>query len=96
MSLYVCPSVPDGDQLVDQRGPCHYGGIYGERISSPNNPPKGTMLYNEAISIRDIRDGTSNTLVISEDSGFSDGQWINARKCFRSGVRDQSSAKFRE
>ncbi len=82
LSLYVCPSVPDGDKLVDDRGPCHYGGIYGERISSPNDPPKGTMIYDKSISIRDIRDGTSNTLVISEDSGFSDGQWINARNVF--------------
>ena len=82
LPMYVCPSVPDGDRLVDQRGPCHYGGIYGERITSPNNPPKGTMLYDQAISIRDIHDGTSNTLAISEDSGFRDGQWINARNVF--------------
>ena len=27
---------------------CDYGGIYGERITSPNNPPKGTMLYDRA------------------------------------------------
>jgi len=82
LSLYVCPSVPRGMELREGRGPCHFGGIYGERISSPNNPPKGTMLYDQAISIRDISDGTSHTLAISEDSGFTDGQWINARNVF--------------
>jgi prepilin-type N-terminal cleavage/methylation domain-containing protein/prepilin-type processing-associated H-X9-DG protein len=82
LSVYVCPSVPGGDQLQSGRGPCRYGGIYGERITSPNSPPKGVMLYDRAISISKIRDGTSQTLVISEDCDFSDGQWINARNVF--------------
>jgi prepilin-type N-terminal cleavage/methylation domain-containing protein/prepilin-type processing-associated H-X9-DG protein len=82
LGLYACPSVPGALELVEGRGPCQYGGIYGERITSPNNPPKGTMLYHRAIRIRDVLDGTSNTLAISEDSEFSDGQWINARNVF--------------
>jgi prepilin-type N-terminal cleavage/methylation domain-containing protein/prepilin-type processing-associated H-X9-DG protein len=82
LSLYICPSVPDGNLLRQNRGPCQYGGIYGERITSPNNPPKGVMLYNKALSLRHIIDGTSQTLVISEDSQFLDGQWINARNVF--------------
>jgi prepilin-type processing-associated H-X9-DG protein/prepilin-type N-terminal cleavage/methylation domain-containing protein len=82
LPVYICPSVPQGYQLRSGRGPCCYGGIYGERITSPNSPPKGTMLYDHAISIVDIRDGTSSTLIISEDSNFADGQWINARNVF--------------
>ncbi len=82
LSVYVCPSSTRGKQLVDGRGPCDYGGIYGERISSPNNPPKGTMLYDCWISTAEIRDGTSNTLLISEDSQWADGQWINGRNIF--------------
>jgi len=82
LSVYICPSAPSGDQLVSGRGPCLYGGIYGERITSPNNPPKGTMLYDTPISMAHIRDGTSNTLVVAEDSGFADGQWINGRNIF--------------
>ncbi|MDZ7620426.1 MAG: DUF1559 domain-containing protein, partial [Patescibacteria group bacterium] len=69
-------------QLVSGRGPCHYGGIFGERITSQNDPPKGVMLYDQRISIAEIRDGTSNTLAISEDSDFSDGQWINGLNVF--------------
>ena len=77
LSVYVCPSVPQGNYLKQGRGPCQYGGIYGERITSPNNPPKGAMLYDRSISIADIRDGTSNTLIVAEDCDFADGQWIN-------------------
>jgi prepilin-type processing-associated H-X9-DG protein len=82
LPIYVCPSVPDGSRLASERGPCRYGGICGERITSPNSPPKGVMLYDRAIRIAEIPDGTSNTLVISEDSDFSDGQWINGRNVF--------------
>jgi prepilin-type processing-associated H-X9-DG protein len=82
LPIYVCPSVPNGFALQDGRGPCRYGGIYGERIMSPNNPPKGTMLYDRGLTIAEILDGTSATLMISEDSGFSDSQWINGRNVF--------------
>jgi prepilin-type processing-associated H-X9-DG protein len=82
LPLYLCPSAPRRSELVQGRGPCNYGGIYGERISGPNSPPKGTMLYDRAIRIRDIIDGTSTTLIISEDSDWQDGQWINALNVF--------------
>ncbi len=82
LPVYICPSVPQGNQLRVGRGPCQYGGIYGERIVSPNNPPKGVMLYDRAVSIAEITDGTSATLILSEDSHFDDGQWINGRNVF--------------
>jgi prepilin-type N-terminal cleavage/methylation domain-containing protein/prepilin-type processing-associated H-X9-DG protein len=82
LSVYLCPSTPGGKKLVSGRGPCHYGGVFGERITGPNDPPKGVMLYDQRISIAEIRDGTSNTLAISEDSDFADGQWINGLNVF--------------
>lgn len=82
LSVYLCPSTSRMDNRVDGRGACDYGGIYGERITSPNNPPKGMMLYDRPIALRQIIDGSSNTLAISEDSGFVDGQWINGRNIF--------------
>jgi prepilin-type processing-associated H-X9-DG protein len=68
--------------LVDGRGPSDYGGIFGERISSPNNPPKGVMLYDVSIPLVLIRDGASHTLIVAEDSMWPDGQWINGRNIF--------------
>ena len=79
---YVCPSSFRGESLVNGLGPCDYGGIFGEIITSPNDPPKGVMLIDEAVSIRDVTDGTSNTLIVAEDSRSPDAQWINGRNIF--------------
>ena len=40
------------------------------------------MLYDKYVSIRDIIDGTSHTMMVSEDSGWADGQWINGQNVF--------------
>jgi prepilin-type processing-associated H-X9-DG protein len=93
---YLCPTVPRGDGTVRPihpneswvRGATDYGGIYGERIRFPggpprqNDPPKGVMLYDRAIRIAEITDGTAHTLIVSEDGGWQDGQWINGRNVF--------------
>ena len=82
LPAYVCPSVPGGRDLVQGRGPCQYGGIYGERITGPNDPPKGTMLYDRHVRLAEILDGASRTLIVSEDCLFRDGQWIHAGNVF--------------
>ena len=82
LPVYMCPSSRRGEQLIDGRGPCDYGGIYGERLTSPNSPPKGAMLFDVPIAIEHIKDGLSNTLIVAEDSRFPDGQWINGRNVF--------------
>lgn len=82
LSIYICPTSSRGQKLVQNRGPCDYGGIFGERITGPNNPPKGSMLYDVWISTAQMRDGTSNTLLISEDTQWPDGQWINGKNIF--------------
>jgi prepilin-type processing-associated H-X9-DG protein len=40
------------------------------------------MLYDRAFRAAEISDGLSNTVAISEDCGFVDGQWINGRNLF--------------
>lgn len=80
--LYLCPSIPRKSYLVSGRGACDYGGIYGERLVGRNSPPKGIMIYEVPISIREIFDGTSHTMMVSEDAGWQDGQWINGANIF--------------
>ena len=79
---YLCPSVVRQSYLVKGRGACDYGGIYGERIVSNNNPPRGVMLYGQTIRIRDITDGTAHTLMIGEECQSQDMQWINGLNVF--------------
>jgi prepilin-type N-terminal cleavage/methylation domain-containing protein len=82
LPVYLCPSSQRRSQIVGGRAACDYGGIYGERLTSPNNPPKGAMLIDAVVTMRHIRDGAAKTLIVAEDSRFSDGQWINGRNIF--------------
>jgi prepilin-type N-terminal cleavage/methylation domain-containing protein/prepilin-type processing-associated H-X9-DG protein len=82
LSVYKCPSSTRKTPLAQGRGPCDYGGMNGERIISPNNPPKGTMLTDQSVSLTMIRDGASKTILIAEDSINPDGQWINGLNIF--------------
>jgi type II secretory pathway pseudopilin PulG len=66
---YLCPSTPRMNPLNRGFGPTDYGGIYGERIVSTNYPPRGVMIHDSAIRFRDILDGTTATLCVSEDAG---------------------------
>ena len=82
VSVYQCPSATRGPRQTDALGIIDYGGIYGERINSRNDPPKGCMIFDDPISISAITDGTSNTLIVAEDSQFSSSQWINGCNVF--------------
>ena len=82
LSVYLCPSVPRADNRNSGRGACDYGGMFGQRITGPNYPPNGLMLYDVAFPIAQVRDGTSQTIIIAEDGGFPDGQWINGLNIF--------------
>ncbi|CAN5124919.1 DUF1559 domain-containing protein [soil metagenome] len=82
LSVYRCPASRNLQTLNTGRGVCDYGGIYGERITGPNSPPKGMMIYDKAFTADDIKDGLSTTVAIGEDSGWSDGQWINGKNIF--------------
>ena len=78
---YLCPSTPRTKDSKTGRGPCDYAALYGQVISGVPIPtkPNGVMLFDTPIRIRDIRDGTSHTLQISEDCLSPDAEWINGQ-----------------
>ncbi len=82
VSSYLCPSSRRSSPLSYGMGAIDYGGMYGERITSSNSPPKGAMIYNDMFPMASILDGTSNTIFVGEASNWPDGQWINARNVF--------------
>jgi len=81
--VLLCPTadLPGGLSKAGL-GATSYGGMYGERITSPNNPPKGVMLYDRTVQLAEIRDGASNTIIVAEDSQWRDGHWADALNLF--------------
>ncbi len=85
LAIYLCPSV---DRLAQQpatgRGPSDYGGIFGPRFpGDSNNPPQGMLVYDTPIRLSQVTDGTSNTLMVSEDSIYLPaGEWISGMTVF--------------
>ena len=61
-----------------------YGGVFGD--GRPNAPPmNGIMLFDRTVSIDQILDGTSHTVIVAEDSGrgwVADGEWANGENIF--------------
>lgn len=94
IDVYLCPTTPRSEPRHEGRGACDYGGIYGERITGPNRPPKGVMLYDRVVRFRDILDGTARTLLVAEDSTFPDGQWINGRNVFDQAFAINQAPRF--
>lgn len=94
IETYLCPSTPRLSPLQRRYGATDYGGIYGERIVSRNNPPRGVFIHDQSIRFRDITDGTATTLMVSEDADFPDGQWINGRNLFDQAFSINRAPKF--
>jgi prepilin-type N-terminal cleavage/methylation domain-containing protein/prepilin-type processing-associated H-X9-DG protein len=61
-----------------------YGGNSG--FTGLNKPyMSGVLIYDQPIAISDIVDGTSHTIIVSEDTGRGgslDGQWANGENIF--------------
>jgi prepilin-type processing-associated H-X9-DG protein len=86
LPFYLCPSVGRTSNLVNSRGACDYGGIMGQTLNPSAIYQDGVMIDQETgttlLSMQDIRDGLSNTLMVSEDAAWTDGQWINGQNVF--------------
>jgi prepilin-type N-terminal cleavage/methylation domain-containing protein/prepilin-type processing-associated H-X9-DG protein len=97
VTTYLCPSVPRTSFLNGSLAASDYGGLYGERITGPesNLPlPRGMMNYQVPITLQMVPDGTTNTLMVSEDALFPDGQWINGNNVFEQADAINSAPAF--
>lgn len=84
IAIFRCPSADRTELLVAGMGRSDYGGVTGERITSPNNPEKGSLVHDRGFAEREIPDGLSRTVLVGECAAgpWSDGQWINGRNLF--------------
>ncbi|HEX6961434.1 MAG TPA: DUF1559 domain-containing protein [Lacipirellula sp.] len=92
--VYLCPSTTrlaagrDGTVVTSPAGDYRaaatdYGGVYGAAQLHPSS--NGVMLFDRAVSLKEITDGSSQTLIIAEDTGRGfgmDGEWINGENIF--------------
>jgi prepilin-type processing-associated H-X9-DG protein/prepilin-type N-terminal cleavage/methylation domain-containing protein len=65
-----------------------YGGNFGFDGTGAIKKPymNGVLIYDQPIAISDITDGTSHTIIVSEDTGRGavfDGQWANGENIFQ-------------
>jgi prepilin-type N-terminal cleavage/methylation domain-containing protein/prepilin-type processing-associated H-X9-DG protein len=88
LRVYLCPSQPRTgfwNTLAGDPVPCadaDYGGIYGERMVSRNDPPRGLMIFNRCISLAEVRDGASQTIQVGEDPGAIHAIWADGHNIF--------------
>lgn len=94
VAAYLCPSTPRSTPRRGGLGASDYGGVYGERIMSTNNPPRGMMIHDVSLGFRDILDGSSHTIMVTEDADFPDGQWINGRNLFDQAFAPNAAPPF--
>ncbi len=92
LNTFLCPSEPrqmTRSQLTTDPFPsadADYGGMYGPRglVTPPliNNPPRGAMIFNQCIGLREIRDGSSQTIQIGEAPEAINAMWISGHNIF--------------
>jgi prepilin-type processing-associated H-X9-DG protein len=89
LSVFECPTAQNRNLI---RAQTDYGGLFGEIILD-REQDDGVFLYDRPIALRDILDGTTNTIAVSEDIGGPDSEWINGRNVFvqSGGINDRAA-----
>jgi prepilin-type N-terminal cleavage/methylation domain-containing protein len=90
IKTYQCPSSPENPRgniqglafstgrFPDDAGILMYSAISGSNRDGSVCSHLGTFYYNSKTKITDIADGSSNTMVVAETSGLTQGQVLNA------------------
>jgi prepilin-type processing-associated H-X9-DG protein len=104
VAIYLCPSTVRFTRARDENttgdvngngrydpgdfmGAIDYGGMFGWADSPVF--ANGVMIYDQAISLRQITDGSVHTILVAEDSGRGttmDGEWADGENIFDSGL----------
>jgi prepilin-type N-terminal cleavage/methylation domain-containing protein/prepilin-type processing-associated H-X9-DG protein len=92
LSVYLCPSTArhDEDRVAGRSGPLgaiDYGGMFGAILGDVRwqHNGNGTLVWNTPFRLAQITGGTSQTILVAEDSGRgarTDGQWVNGENIF--------------
>jgi prepilin-type N-terminal cleavage/methylation domain-containing protein/prepilin-type processing-associated H-X9-DG protein len=76
ISTFICPSAPTRTASTDPAGVCDYVPMYNvdptairRGVISPRSNPDGILYYNARLTLADVQDGTSQTLLLVEDAG---------------------------
>ncbi len=93
IDTFLCPSIGQiKASTVHARARSDYGGLFGEQIVR-RDQSNGCFLNDIPIAFRQIVDGLSQTLIVSEDVRAPDGQWSNGRNIFiqSAGINDPNA-----
>ncbi len=97
LPIFICPTAPHDSLLkpspdLPATSPTNlyartdYGGMEGERgLRAPNatnNPERGAMILASNIALKDITDGTSQTILIAEAPEGMNSLWISVKNLF--------------
>ncbi|MCE9555507.1 MAG: DUF1559 domain-containing protein [Planctomycetes bacterium] len=93
---FLCPTAPSGRTLKKsadlasssphEYARTHYGAVNGERglraPSATNTPERGAMIFERNISLGEIIDGTTQTILIAEAPEGIHSLWISVRNVY--------------
>ena len=96
LPVFLCPTAPGSRTLKKsadlasssphEYARTHYGAVNGERglraAGATNTPERGAMIFERSISLGEISDGTSQTILIAEAPEGMHAIWLSVRNLY--------------